>query len=546
MIGETINPLTAMKHLVFLFILGCLPALGLGATEPVATEKEPLTPAQIDELLAPIALYPDPLIAIILPASTFPTDIVLAARHLKEGEAAGDIESQTWDDSVKALARYPEVVHWMDENLDWTRQLGSAFLLQPAAMLNGTQRLRAAAIAAGNLKDTPEQTVIVEREVIRIVPAQREVIYVPIYDPVLVYRPWPVHHVHYSRPRVTFSIGYSTGFWLSYHFNWVQRSVVVIDRPARLTVWHRYPTWSYPAHTVVHHHHHHTWKPAPARVQIVRREFQRRPDYRPARPTTTVRVQPRPERTASPRDFVRPTTENRKRPPAAIANRNTPAPVINPATAPSQQRRLERASSPNPIERREARRDSLRETRRDAIADRNPAQPRLRAPATPPPTTTTPAVNPQQRRLERATSPNPIERREARRDSLRETRRDAIVDRNPAQPRLRAPVTPPPTTVAPAVNPQQRRLERASSPNPPANSRADIKRRQSATAPTVPGLAQRRETTRPSTVQRQTRAATEPARAQTSLSSRRNRTAPETPPPADTSATDNRRQRAWR
>src|SRR5690606_11807358 len=152
-----------------------------------------------------------------------------------------------------------------------------------------------------------------------------------------------------------------------------------------------------------------------------------------------------PERTASPRDFVRPTAENRKRPPAAIANRNTPAPVLNPATAPSQ-RRLERATSPNPVERREARRDSLRETRRDAIADRNPAQPRLRAPATPPPTTVAPAVNPQQRRLERATSPNPPANPRADLKRRQEPHRDAKGNRNPAHARLRAPETPTPTT----------------------------------------------------------------------------------------------------
>src|SRR5690606_39809443 len=137
---------------------------------------------------------------------------------------------------------------------------------------------------------------------------------------------------------------------------------------------------------------------------------------------------------------------------AATATRSAPAPVLAPATAPPQ-RRLERATSPTPVERRGARRDSLREPRRDAIADRNPAQPRLRAPATPPPTTVAPAVNPQQRRLERATSPNPIDHREARPHSLPETSRDALIPPTAAQPPLRAPLTPPPTPPAPALNP---------------------------------------------------------------------------------------------
>ena len=129
------------------------------------SEQVRLTSAQLDELLSPIALYPDPLIAIVLPASTFPTDVVMAARYLKAGGDPEAVESQPWDDSVKALARYPEVVKWMDENLAWTRQLGEVFALQPADVLTSTQRLRTAARAAGNLTNTPQQTVVVEREV---------------------------------------------------------------------------------------------------------------------------------------------------------------------------------------------------------------------------------------------------------------------------------------------------------------------------------------------------------------------------------------------
>lgn len=275
-------------------MLGSLPGLVLQAETPAlvgeaAEEKELLTAEQLDELLAPIALYPDPLIAIILPAATFPADVVMAARYLKDGGDVEAVEDQPWDDSVKALARYPEVVKWMDENLAWTKQVGAAFLVQPAAVMTGTQRLRAAARDAGNLKDTPEQRVVVEREVIRIVPAQREVIYVPVYDPVWVYRPRVVN-VHYEWRPITFSVGYRTGFWLSYYCNWGYNTVVVINRPNRVVYWQSHPGWIYhPGPSVVHYHH--VWRPAPARVQVVRREFERRPPERISRPTPNSYVQ---------------------------------------------------------------------------------------------------------------------------------------------------------------------------------------------------------------------------------------------------------------
>lgn len=273
-----------MKHPALLALLtsaACLTGGSLSAVEvveptpapAVAKGKELLTPAQIDTLLAPVALYPDPLLAIILPASTFPADIVLAARYVRSGGDASSIDAQTWDDSVKALARYPDVLKWMDENLEWTQQVGTAFLLQPAEILTGTQRLRASAIAAGNLKDTPQQTVIVEREVVRIVPAQREVIYVPVYDPVLVYHA-PVTTVAYHKPGVSisFSVGYPAGFWLSYYCNWGTRTVVIVDRPYRTVVWNRYPAWSCPPPAVVHCE---PWRPSVVRVQTARRDYDR-------------------------------------------------------------------------------------------------------------------------------------------------------------------------------------------------------------------------------------------------------------------------------
>lgn len=154
------------------------------------------TAAELEQLLGPIALYPDALIALILPASTAPADVVLAARQLRANPGdLSQIESRSWEESVKSLARYPEVLKWMDENLEWTKQVGEAFLVQSAEVMNALQRLRAKARAAGTLVDTPQQQIIASSDVIRIVPVQRDRIFVPSYDPTVVYVPGPTYSV---------------------------------------------------------------------------------------------------------------------------------------------------------------------------------------------------------------------------------------------------------------------------------------------------------------------------------------------------------------
>ena len=95
--------------------------------------------------------------------------------------------NQPWDDSVRSLVRYPDIVKWMDQNLEWTTQVGDAFLNQPADVMNTIQQLRAQAIAAGTLVDCPQQRIVKERDCIRIVPAEPDLIYVPQYDPEVVY-----------------------------------------------------------------------------------------------------------------------------------------------------------------------------------------------------------------------------------------------------------------------------------------------------------------------------------------------------------------------
>lgn len=200
------------------------------------------TDAQLDILLGPIALYPDALIALILPASTTPSDLVAAADYLNAGGDIAVVDSQPWEDSVHALARYPDVVKWMAENMTWSQQLGQAFSTQPAQVMNAIQRLRARARAAGTLVDTPQQRVIYEDTTIVIVPAQPDVIYVPYYDPAVVYAP----RAYYSSPAVFFnySRGYAAGWWLSFGVDWHERSIWTVNASARERFWReRHDDW---------------------------------------------------------------------------------------------------------------------------------------------------------------------------------------------------------------------------------------------------------------------------------------------------------------
>jgi hypothetical protein len=181
---------------------------------------KPFKPEELDQLVAPIALYPDPLLAQVLMASTYPLDVVQAARFAKDNASLkGDqrdqaLQKQRWDDSVKSLVSFPDVLTMMDAKLDWTQKLGDAFLAQQADVMNAVQRLRAKAQATGNLKSSPQQTVTAEpaaatpaapagqapvtvvveqapATVIKIEPANPQVVYVPTYNPTVVYGAWP-------------------------------------------------------------------------------------------------------------------------------------------------------------------------------------------------------------------------------------------------------------------------------------------------------------------------------------------------------------------
>ena len=154
---------------------------------------------QLDALLAPIALYPDPLLTQILMASTFPLQVVQAARWAEQPAhkgLSGDalmqaLEPEPWDPSVKSLLPFPQVLAMMNADLDWTQQVGYAFADQQAEVLNSVQRLRRQAQSNGKLQSSPQQVVRTENQSILIESAQPDVVYVPSYQPAEVYGSWP-------------------------------------------------------------------------------------------------------------------------------------------------------------------------------------------------------------------------------------------------------------------------------------------------------------------------------------------------------------------
>jgi Protein of unknown function (DUF3300) len=192
------------------------------------------TPDQLDQLVAPIALYPDSLVAQILAASTFPAQIVEADRwvqahpDLKGDDLAKAIDQQPWDPSVKALCAFPAVLGNMDKNVSWTSSLGDAYYNQQADVMDAIQRMRQKAQQAGNLKDTPQQTVQTQGSDIVIQPADPQVVYVPAYDPWAVYgypiAPWPFWYeypgIWFGGPYLSFGLGFGIGWFGGFGWGW--------------------------------------------------------------------------------------------------------------------------------------------------------------------------------------------------------------------------------------------------------------------------------------------------------------------------------------
>jgi len=174
----------------------------------------------------PIALHPDSLISVILPASVYPLEIVKAARFVKDTNNIPKVDEQPWDENVKAVAKFPDLIAKMDADLDWTTKLGQAFLDQPKELLDTIQDLRAKAQNAGTLRTTPQQIVTVTNVIVRetnytqvvtvtntivqVAPANPQVVYVPSYPPTVYYPP-PAYVYDPVTPLVTFGIGMMWG-----------------------------------------------------------------------------------------------------------------------------------------------------------------------------------------------------------------------------------------------------------------------------------------------------------------------------------------------
>ena len=166
---------TVRTFIVFIFLFGAFFAQAEGAGSPASASSD----QELDDLLAPIALYPDPLLAVMLPASTYPAEIADADAWFKRGGTVSGIDGQSWDESVKAISYYPEILKMMAGNLGWIADLGDAFLNQPEDVTRAIQRLRWEARDAGNLESNDKEQVIIDGDNIEIIPAQADYMYVP-------------------------------------------------------------------------------------------------------------------------------------------------------------------------------------------------------------------------------------------------------------------------------------------------------------------------------------------------------------------------------
>src|ERR1700722_11013836 len=205
------------------------PAAQQGPEAPQPQTAPLLTPERLNQMLAPIALYPDELLGDILMAATYPLDVLEAARRLQDPRNAslkGDqliaaLQQQNWDPSVKSLAPFASILRMMDAKLEWTERLGEAFLADPKAVMDAVQRLRRRARLAGRLVSSPQEIVQTAQEGITIEAPTPEIIYVPVCDPSLIYgscggERWPIvplfsglvvldfrdHHIHIARDRL--------------------------------------------------------------------------------------------------------------------------------------------------------------------------------------------------------------------------------------------------------------------------------------------------------------------------------------------------------
>jgi len=259
--GGTAQTISAMVRSLILLLLLMAPLDAMAQTSQTSdnagAKSQTLKPAELDQLVAPIALYPDSLLAEVLMASAYPTDVVRAERWLEshknlKGDALkAAIAKQDWDDSVKSLVATPDVLKMMSQKLDWTAKLGDAVVAQQPDVMDAIQRLRARAQENDKLKSSPQQNVTVSqvegRQIIAIEPTNPDTIYVPYYNPAVVFGTWPYpdYPPYYWEPPpyigyglwgvgLAFGAGWALGNWGNYwggNINWSGGGNNIINRP---------------------------------------------------------------------------------------------------------------------------------------------------------------------------------------------------------------------------------------------------------------------------------------------------------------------------
>ena len=246
---------------VFLSLLLLAPGIAFAQDQAQPAAPPPpdqtLSPDQLDDLVAPVALYPDPLLSQLLVAATYPLEVVQAYQWLQRnpGLKGPDLtqaaQQQNWDASVQALVVFPDVLKRLNDDVTWTTNLGNAFLAQQQDVMDAVQRMRAKAQQAGKLASTPQENVVTGTDngqpQIQIEPADPDVIYVPVYDPLWIWGPavwypyprwfWPPRSVIYGGLGFGFGIGINAGFYFGagwhgwggwgWHPGWGDRRIIV-------------------------------------------------------------------------------------------------------------------------------------------------------------------------------------------------------------------------------------------------------------------------------------------------------------------------------
>jgi hypothetical protein len=233
----------SLQQTMALFLSWCLMLAGVQdgfayQADPSVSQPAPQSlqqnPEQLQQLVAPIALYPDGLIAQILAAATYPDQVVEAGKWLAQNknlqgdQLAQEVDKQPWDPSVKALTQFPAVLANMNQNLAWTSELGDAHLNQQQELSQAIQTMRQRAKQAGNLKTTPQEKVSTKGQTIVVEPAAPDVVYVPEYDPWLAYGYplamfpgwYPYPGLFLDGPGLAFGLGFGVGLFAGFGWGW--------------------------------------------------------------------------------------------------------------------------------------------------------------------------------------------------------------------------------------------------------------------------------------------------------------------------------------